>query len=102
MLPYIDHSLNADGYLNARAVFDCGLVAMNIMLVATKYGLGTCPEMVPVFYPDVLRKHLDTSDSKLFVAAIAIGYPDWDDPINHLRSEREPLHNIAKWCGFEK
>jgi len=32
---------------------------------------------------------------------IAIGYPDWDDPVNELRSERETLGNISTWHGFD-
>ncbi|GAI30905.1 unnamed protein product, partial [marine sediment metagenome] len=31
----------------------------------------------------------------------AVGYPDEEDPINHFRSEREPLDSIAKWYGFD-
>ena len=49
----------------------------------------------------MLRKVLTIPNSKLIVLGIAIGYPDWDDPINQFHSEREPLVNVAKWYGFE-
>ncbi|MFC2003875.1 nitroreductase [Chloroflexota bacterium] len=87
--------------LNVWPVFDCGLVAENIMLLATKYGLGTIPQIQAVNYPDALRKILEIPDSKLIVLGITIGYPDWDDPINQFRSEREPLDKVAKWYGFD-
>ena len=99
---YIDHSfyLQGDG-LNIWPIFDCGLVAENIMLLATTYGLGTIAQEQTVGHPGVLRKVLGIPDSKLIVLGIAIGYPDWDDPINELRSEREPLDNISIWHGFD-
>lgn len=95
---YIDRSfhLQSDG-LNVWPIFDCGLVAGNIMLLAIKYGLGTIIQIQAVNYPDVLRKVLAIPDSKIIVIGIAIGYPDWDDPINKLQSEREPLDTVAKW-----
>jgi len=98
---YIDRSLcfQGDG-LNVWPVFDCGIVAENIMLLATKYELGTVPQMQSVYYPDVLRKVLGIADSKLIVLGMAIGYPNWDDPANQFRSERESLEKIVKWHGF--
>jgi nitroreductase len=77
-------------------------VAENIMLLATKYGLGTIAQIQAVGHPNVLRKVLGIPDSKLIVLGIAIGYPDWDDPINQLRSEREPLDNVSTWYGFDQ
>ena len=99
---YIDRSfyLQGDG-LNIWPMFDCGLVAENIMLLATKYGLGTIAQIQAVVYPDVLRKLLGIRDSKLIVLGIAVGYPDRDDPVNQLRSEREPLDNVSTWYGFD-
>jgi len=99
---YIDRSfyLQGDG-LNIWPIFDCGLVAENIMLLATKYGLGTIAQIQAVGHPGVLRKVLEIPDSKLIVLGIAIGYPDWDDPVNQLHSEREPLDNISTWHGFD-
>ena len=87
--------------LNVWPIFDCGSVAENIMLLATNYGVGTIAEIQAVAYPDVLRKMLGIPDSKLLVLGIAVGYPNWDDPINQFHSEREPLDKVTKWYGFE-
>jgi nitroreductase len=98
----IDSSFYLQGDdLNIWPIFDCGLVAENIMLLATKYGLGTIAQIQAVGHPDVLRKVLRIPDSKLIALGIAIGYPDWDDPVNELRSEREPLDHISTWHGFD-
>jgi len=99
---YIDRSFYLQGdRLNVWPVFDCGLVTENIMLLATSHGLGPVAQIQAVLYPDVLRKVLGILDSKLIVLGIAVGYPDWDDPVNQLRSEREPLDNISTWYGFD-
>ena len=92
---------SAGNSLNVWPIFDSGLIAENIMLLATRYGLGTIPQIQAALYPDVLRKVLGIPDSKLIVLGIAIGYPNWDDPVNQFRSEREPLDKIARWYGFE-
>jgi len=99
---YIDRSLYFQGdSLNAWPIFDCGMIAENIMLLAVKYGLGTVPQIQAVGYPDVLRGMLGILDSKFIVLGISIGYPDWDDPVNELKSEREPLDKLTNWYGFE-
>jgi nitroreductase len=99
---YIDRSFYQQGDgLNIWPLFDCGLVAENIMLLATKYGLGTIPQIQAVVYPDVLRRVLGIPDSKVIVLGISVGYPDWNDPVNQFRSEREPLDSVSTWHGFD-
>ena len=99
---YIDRSFYLqDGNLNIWPVFDCGLVAQSIMLLATNHGLGTVAQIQAVLYPDVLRKALGIPASKLIVLGIAVGYPDWGDPVNQLRSERDCLDNGSTWHGFD-
>ena len=86
--------------LNVWPVFDCGLVAQTIMLLAPKFGLGTIPAIQAVAYPDVLRKVLAIPDSKLIVLGIGIGYPDPKDKANTIRTPRDPLESITTWVGF--
>jgi len=86
--------------LNVWALYDCGAVAENIVLLATKYGLGTVVQAQAAAYPAVLRSVLGIPESKIIFLGIAIGYPDWDNPINQFRTEREPLESITTWHGF--
>jgi nitroreductase len=89
-----------DEGLNVWPVFDCGLIAQSIMVLAPKYGLGTVPAIQAVAYPDVIRKVLSLPEEKLLVLGIPIGYPDWDEPVNQYRSQRAPLDEVTKWYGF--
>ena len=99
---YTDRAFYQDGdKLNVWPVYDAVLISENIMLLAVKYGLGTIPAIQLVKYPDVLRRILGLSDSKLMVLGIGIGYPDWDFTLNNVSSLREPLENVTKWYGFE-
>ena len=70
------------------------------MLLATRYGLGTVVQAQAAAYPSVLREVLEISDSKIVLLGIAIGYPDWDNPVNQFTTEREPLDKIVTWHGF--
>jgi|WetSurMetagenome_2_1015567.scaffolds.fasta_scaffold552271_1 nitroreductase len=86
---------------NAWAIFDCGMIAENIMLLAANKGLGTVAQAQAVAYPEVVRKALEIPDSLVIVLGIAIGYPDWEESVNQRRSTREPVSNIVRWYGFE-
>ena len=94
----IDKNLyNASEIPNLLNIFDCGLVTQTIMLLAVEHGLGSLPAILPVRYPDVLRKVLGLPDNKLFVIGIPIGYPDWDHPATKFSSPREPLEKVVKF-----
>ena len=93
--------LSLDSSLGVISRFDLGSIAQTICLVAASYGLGTCIHDQGVSYPDVIRKYTHIPETKKMVIAISIGYPDWDFPANELKSDREPLENVATWCGFD-
>ena len=86
--------------VNVWALYDCGSAVQNIMLLATSYGLGTIAQAMAVVYPDIIRKELGIPEDKLIALGIAIGYPDWKNPINEDYRDREPLDEIAKFYGF--
>jgi nitroreductase len=87
--------------VNVWAMYDCGSAVQNIMLLATNHGLGTIAQAQAVVYPDIIRKELGIPEDKLIALGIAIGYPDWDNPINKERRDREPLDKVAKFYGFK-
>jgi nitroreductase len=87
--------------INAWSLYDSGAVVQNIMLLATSHGLGTVAQAQAVVYPDIIRKVIDIPESKVIALGIAIGYPDWDDPVTQIYREREPLEKVATWVGFD-
>ena len=82
-------------------LLDIGAVIQTICLAALHFGLGTCIEDQGTMYPEVLRKYAHIPESKRIIAAIAVGYPDWDFPANKVESEREPIKNLTTWLGFD-
>ncbi|WP_321493837.1 nitroreductase family protein [uncultured Desulfobacter sp.] len=79
---------------------DAGLVIQNICLAAVDLGLGTCIENQGITYSDAIREILQIPDDKRLLAAIAMGYPDWDFPANQVISPREDVENNITWCGL--
>jgi nitroreductase len=86
--------------VNTWALFDCGAAEQNIMLLATANGLGTIAQAMAVVYPDIIHKELGIPDDKLIALGIAIGYPDWKNPVNDDFRDRESLNDICKFYGF--
>jgi nitroreductase len=82
-------------------LLDIGAVIQTICLTALHFALGTCIEDQGTMYPEVLKKYAHIPESKRIIAAIAIGYPDWDFPANKVETEREPIQNITTWLGFD-
>ncbi len=81
---------------NVWPVFDCGLVAQNIMLLANCYGLGTIAQAQAVHHPDILRDLLGIAETKAMLLGIAIGYPDWDEAVNSFKPDREGVDAVAR------
>ena len=83
-------------------IFDIGIVTQTIALAAQEYGLGTCILGDAAAYPDCVRRVAGIPESKRIIIGIAIGYPDWNDPLNSLRTGREPVEKLVTWCGTAK
>ena len=75
-------------------LIDIGVIAQTIALAAQEFELGTCIMRAIIDYPEPVREILNVPDTKKLIVGIAIGYPDWDHPLNTLRTERESLENI--------
>ena len=90
-----DKSLPIEG-----TYLDVGAVMQTICLVALDFGLHTCVENQGITYADVLRKHAGIPETKRLMAAVAIGYADWDFPANKVESVREPIDNVIAWRGI--
>lgn len=85
---------------NVYAIFDCGLIAQTIMLLAAEKGLGTVAAAQSVRSSRILREKLGIAKSKVIVLGLIIGYPDTENPQYKVYSDRVPLDEIAAWKGF--
>ena len=91
--------IHIDRTLGPYSIFDAGLLAQNIALLAVEKDLGTCFMAASVRFADVIRHYSGIPESDQIVIGLAIGYPDWDAPVNRFRSQREPLEAVVRWGG---
>jgi nitroreductase len=83
------------------SVFDSGLLAAYICLLATSRGLGTCLLAALTMYPDLTRQHLNLPPEKKVVLGLALGYPDEQAPVNLMRTPREPSANNIRLVDLD-
>lgn len=88
---YLDASLCKGSWM------DIGMFLQNIMLSARHFNLETCPQAALAEYPDIVRKILAIPDAYHIVCGMAMGYADWNHPVNQYRTERESYENFTRW-----
>ncbi len=76
---------------------DVGLSVSYLLLAAQAKGLATCPIGLLTAYGEEISDVLNISKDKEVLLAIALGYADERDPVNSLKTEREPLSEIRTW-----
>ena len=67
-------------------IFDIGIVTRTIVPVVQEYGLCPCIPGGTGAYPGEVQRIVGIPGSKLIIIGIAIGYLDWDDPLNRLQT----------------
>ena len=85
-----------NAFSKARLV-DIGIVLGFITLTAYSLGLGTYPIGLINAYEDDIKELLNIPDNKDVVIGVALGYPDWDSPLNNFKTPRDSLDNFVKW-----
>jgi len=83
-----------DRELPGWSLFDTGMFAQSLMLLAAEHGLSTMASAVSVSYPEAIRKVLSIPENKKIVIGIGIGYPDENAPINSFRTDRKGTDDI--------
>lgn len=76
---------------------DVGGFIQTLLLAARGFGLETCPQAALAEYPGIVREHLQLPPSFQIVCGIAMGYADWNAPVNQYRTDREPLDVFVDW-----
>jgi len=85
-----------NAFSKARLV-DIGIILGYITLIAYDFGLGTCPIGLISAYEDDIKELLDIPENKDVVIGIAIGYPDWTNPINEFKTPRDGIDSFVRW-----
>jgi nitroreductase len=85
-----------DSFSKARLV-DVGLALGYFALTAHEFGLGTCPIGLISAYEDEIKDLLNVPENKNVVIGLALGYPDWNVPINRFKSQRDDLDKFVRW-----
>lgn len=81
------------------AMLDVGLIMQTICLLAYDKGLGTCMLAASVRYPRILREILAIPQDQVIVIGTAMGYPDWDSPVNNFERRRAELDEFITWVS---
>lgn len=89
-----------DRTLTQWSMFDLGLLAQSIMLVAKGHGLDTIPAVMLASYPELVRVELEIPDNLSIVIGVALGTADPEAMVNKSRSPRCPLDEVVHLKGF--
>ncbi len=85
-----------DSFPMARMV-DIGLALGYLVLTAHEFGLATCPIGLIIAYEDEIKDLLNIPENKNVVIGVALGYADWNIPINRFKSQRDNFEKFIRW-----
>ncbi|HVN96137.1 MAG TPA: nitroreductase [Syntrophorhabdaceae bacterium] len=85
-----------NAFSKARLV-DIGIALGYFVLGAHNFGLSTCPIGLINAYEDDIKEILNIPDNKDVVIGIAMGYADFQSPINEFKSPRDSLDSFVSW-----
>lgn len=86
-----------DASLSDWSLLDFGMFIQNVMLAANALGLGTVSQAFAVDYAPQVKKYLSIPESKRLIVGMSLGYPDWELPINQLRTDRADTKELIQW-----
>jgi nitroreductase len=72
-----------------------------LMLLAVEAGLSTCAQEFWARYPKTVGEFLGLPDDHMLFSGMALGYADESEPINSLRTRRDPFDVWAEMRGFD-
>ncbi len=85
-----------DSFSKGRLV-DIGVVLGYLVLTAHDFGMGTCPIGLITAYEDEVKDVLNIPESRNVVVGVALGYPDWESPINRFKAPKDNLEKMVRW-----
>jgi nitroreductase len=76
---------------------DLGMFLQTFMLLAVEDGLATCPQEYWSLFHELVTGFVGAPAEEMLFCGMAIGYADFDAPVNTLVSERMPVED---WATF--
>lgn len=89
--------IHMDKSLGLWSHIDLGIFLQGVLMAAHSLGLGACLQASLANYPEVVREHLNLSDSQKIILGISMGYPDPDAKLNSYQSQRADIQEFTKW-----
>ncbi len=89
--------ITLDNAFSRARLVDIGITLGYLVLAAHEKGLGTCPIGLINAYEEEVKDLLNIPESKDVVIAVALGYPDWDSPVNSFKTPRETVDQFVRW-----
>lgn len=80
---------------------DLGMYAQNLMLLAAEQGLATCPQAYWARCSQAVKEFLGLPESRMLAIGMALGWADEAEPVNALRTERDPFDVWGEMRGFD-
>lgn len=93
--------VSIDKEMGKGCFMDLGMAIQSFFIAAEAKGLATCGIGAIAGYADVVHEHLKLPQEEIVVCGLALGYPDWNHPVNTLRTKRANLEDFSTFSGFE-
>lgn len=77
-----------------------GMFIQSVVLAAEEQGLGSCVQEAWAKVRESLHRHFDLPLADVIYCGMALGYADPTQPINAVRTTREPVTRFATFHGF--
>jgi nitroreductase len=68
-----------------------------LVLAAHALGLGTCPIGIITAFEDEIKDQLNIPGTKEVILGVALGYTDWENPVNQFKSSRDNAPDVTRW-----
>ena len=86
-----------DDSFSKASLVDIGTVLGYLILSAHNFGLATCPIGLIAAYEDEIKDLLNIPENQGVIIGVALGYPDWENPVNHFKASRDDLDKFIRW-----
>lgn len=86
-----------DRSLSKYHILSIGAALGYLILAAHARGLGTCPIGLINAYADEVKDALNIPEEKEVILGVALGYPNWNSPLNAFRTPRDNVDEVIRW-----